>query len=135
MPTVQNNLSTLRFEIYEDGREAGFLQYQMRGREMWFLHTQMSPGTQTPALIDTLIRSAVDSAFRHRVAVQPFCPLVRKFVSEHPHYLGLVPVARRSFFHPKDAEAELRRGRPLPVRNGLPMPSVESASVASMRTA
>jgi hypothetical protein len=110
MPTVQNNLSSRRFEIYHDGHLAGYLRYQMNGSELWLLNTQMTGLPPTRVLSDLLIRNAVESAFRHRVSMLPFCPMVRQFVGENPQYLSLVPAARRDLFHLAPQQPEVLPG-------------------------
>lgn len=98
MRTIQNNLQQCRIELYENGNLAGFLQYRMEGGQMWLLYTQMSGDIGDSSLADDLILRALQNAQRRRLEVLPFCPVVRRYMTGHPHFLHLVPSNRSGHF-------------------------------------
>lgn len=91
MPTVQNNLTESRFDIYERRRVIGFLQYEMRGEQIWLTHTEFCPRFEERFFPESLIRDILDDIQRQHLAVLPFCSLVRHFIASHTQYLSLVP--------------------------------------------
>lgn len=90
MPGIHNNLELSRFEIYNKGYLAGFVLYRMNNQEIWFLDTQMLE-PENLQLTGVLIRSAVEEAYRRRLAVLPFCLTIREFMLTDPRYLALIP--------------------------------------------
>lgn len=96
--TVCDNPTASQFDIYADGTVAGFEHYQLKKAEMWFLHTVISPRFRSHELAPILITSALNMAHRRRLAVLPFCPEVRKFMTAHSEYLQLVPAEHRARF-------------------------------------
>jgi uncharacterized protein len=87
-----------RFEIRADGEPAGFIQYQLRGREIAFLHTETDNRFRGQGVGGYLIRSALDAARQRNLAVLPYCPFVNRWMIEHHEYADLVLDGRRSQF-------------------------------------
>jgi predicted GNAT family acetyltransferase len=87
-----------RFEIRADGELAGFVQYRLRGREISFIHTETDDRFRGHGVASFLIRSALDSARERKLAVLPYCPFVRRWLTGQPGYADLVPAARRPQF-------------------------------------
>ena len=44
------------------------------------------------------MQSSLDAARERQLTVLPYCPFVRKWISEHPGYAELVPPDRRKQF-------------------------------------
>ena len=85
-----------RFEILADGTVAGFADYQLRGAEIMFTHTEIDEAYEGKGLGSVLVRHALDAARDRELAVLPLCPFVRSWIARHPDYLPLVPEAARA---------------------------------------
>jgi uncharacterized protein len=95
---VADNPDKARFEILADGELAGFAQYHLKGNEIAFTHTETDDRFRGHGLGDRLVRASLDAARERHLAVLPYCPFVRSWITEHPEYAGLVPAARRGQF-------------------------------------
>ncbi|MFD8417616.1 GNAT family N-acetyltransferase [Streptomyces sp. NPDC059650] len=87
-----------RFEIFDGDDLAGFAEYQRTESQIAFTHTQIDPRFQGQGLAGVLARAALDSAKAEGLAVLPFCPFIRQWISRHPEYVDLVPQSRREKF-------------------------------------
>lgn len=96
--SVRDHFAVSRFEIWKDGTEAGYVQYEMRGAEIRLLRTKIDPRFSTQGFESLLMGTTLRSAHRRRLAVIPFCPVARKFFSTHPEYIELIPSAERARF-------------------------------------
>ncbi|MCU1572860.1 MAG: hypothetical protein JWO93_942 [Micrococcaceae bacterium] len=125
MTAVRNNLAASRFEMYQDGTLAGFVQYTMHGSQIWMHYTQMAWHVEDPSISGVLIANAMLEAYRRRLAVMPFCPAVRRYVATHPLFVELIPAEHRERFAEEGpvrmtrvealAEEELAPGRTVPL--------------------
>src|SRR5664279_4118799 len=80
-----------RFEIHVSGDLAGFTVYRAQGDRYAFTHTEIDPRFSGGGLASILVRGALDEMRRRGIAVLPYCPFVRQYISRHPEYLDLVP--------------------------------------------
>jgi predicted GNAT family acetyltransferase len=87
-----------RYEIAVDGGPAGFTEYLLSDGLITFVHTEVDPARRGQGLAGRLIGYALDDARGRGLGVVPFCPYVRKFVTDHPDYLALVPADERQRF-------------------------------------
>ena len=87
-----------RFEIHVDGDLAGFTVYRTQGDRYAFTHTEIDPRFSGGGLASILVRNTLDEMRRRGIAVLPYCPFVRRYISRHPEYLDLVPVDARAEF-------------------------------------
>jgi uncharacterized protein len=85
-----------RFEIVADDKVAGFVDYQLRGEEIMFIHTEVDEAYEGKGLGSVLVKHALESARERGLAVLPLCPFVRSWIARHPDYLPLVPESARS---------------------------------------
>lgn len=90
---VENNSRLFQYQIFKAGELAGFVQYDMDGADMRILHTSMKRSFKSALLTDILIHHVLTEAHTNRVAILPYCPAVRTFITEHPEYAELVPDA------------------------------------------
>ncbi|MBB5158089.1 hypothetical protein BJ970_005688 [Saccharopolyspora phatthalungensis] len=97
-PEVVDDPGANRFEIRADGEPAGFTEYRLRPKSIAFLHTEIDPRFEGRGLGGALIRSALDAARERGLAVLPYCPFVRGWISKHSDYLDLVPADKRAGF-------------------------------------
>jgi len=95
---VADNPDKARFEILADGELAGFVLYHLRGHEIAFTHTETDDRFRGHGLASQLVRTALDQARARHLAVLPYCPFVRSWLTEHPEYADLVPAGRREQF-------------------------------------
>ena len=95
---VADNPDQERFEIRADGELAGFVQYHLRDGVIAFTHTQTDRRLRGQGIAGHLIQSSLDSARERHLAVLPYCPFVRSWITEHPEYVDLVPEDRRPEF-------------------------------------
>jgi uncharacterized protein len=102
-PTITDVADRGRFEIAVDGVVVGFAEYRRRPGVISFTHTQIDPSRAGEGLGTLLVKAALDKARADGLAVQPYCPFVRRFIDRHREYLDLVPVERRSMFALADA--------------------------------
>ena len=97
--TVVADAPTLhRFEIHVGGDLAGFTVYRAEGDRYAFTHTEIDPRFSGGGLASILVRGALDEMRRRGIAVLPYCPFVRRYISRHPDYLDLVPSDARAEF-------------------------------------
>jgi predicted GNAT family acetyltransferase len=95
---VVDNPDKARFEILADGELAGFVLYHLRGNEIAFTHTETDDRFRGHGLASQLVRTALDEARARHLAVLPYCPFVRSWLTEHPEYADLVPAGRSEQF-------------------------------------
>ena len=95
---VADNPAQAQFEIRTDGELAGFVQYRLRDGVIAFLHAETDPRFRSHGVAGTLIQSSLDSARERHLAVLPYCPFVRSWITEHPDYADLVPDDQRRIF-------------------------------------
>ena len=87
-----------RFEILADGEVAGFVLYHLRGNEIAFTHSETDDRFRGHGLASQLVRTALDEARVRHLAVLPYCPFVRSWITEHREYADLVPAGKREQF-------------------------------------
>ena len=95
---VADNPDRSRFEIFDDGELAGFAEYHRYADEIAFIHTEIDPRFEGRGLGGMLARAALDSTRERGLAVLPFCPFIRGWISKHPEYVELVPQDQRPRF-------------------------------------
>ncbi|GAA2747594.1 GNAT family N-acetyltransferase [Kitasatospora cinereorecta] len=97
-PRVTDNPEQSRFEIHTDEGLAGFTEYHRYQDELAFIHTEMDPRFEGRGLGGRLARGALDAAREAKLAVLPYCPFIRGWITRHPEYTDLVPAGERARF-------------------------------------
>jgi predicted GNAT family acetyltransferase len=97
-PVVVDVPERSRFEITVDGQLAGFAAYRRRDGAVEFSHTEIGPEFEGQGLGSRLVASALDAVRAQGLAVRPYCPFVRRWLTRHPAYVDLVPAAERAQF-------------------------------------
>jgi len=87
-----------RFEIGVGDALAGFTVYRASGDRYTFVHTEIDDAFAGRGLASILIKDTLDQMRSRGNSVLPQCPFVRRYISRHPDYLDLVPVADRASF-------------------------------------
>ena len=95
---VDDHPDQARFEIRADGELAGFVQYQLRGNELALMHTQTDDRFRGQGVGGRLVQAVLDEARARNLAVLPYCPFVKNWITGHREYAGLVPADRRKQF-------------------------------------
>jgi predicted GNAT family acetyltransferase len=95
---VADNPDQSRFEIHADGEFGGFVEYDMSGDEIAFIHTETEARFRGHGLAGRLVQSALEAARARNLKVLPYCPYVRSWIASHREYADLVPADRRSQF-------------------------------------
>ena len=95
---ITDNPAQERLEIRADGELAGFAQYHLKDGVIAFTHTETDRRFRGQGIAGRLIQSGLDSAREQHLAVLPYCPFVRKWITEHSGYADLVPPDRRQQF-------------------------------------
>ncbi|MFD4393622.1 GNAT family N-acetyltransferase [Kitasatospora sp. NPDC058397] len=95
---VTDNTEKSRFEIQDGGELAGFAEYHRSGDEIAFIHTEIDPRFEGRGLAGRLARAALDTAREQALAVLPYCPFIRSWITKHPEYTDLVPASHRARF-------------------------------------
>ncbi len=95
---VRDNLRLNRFELYVDGENAGHLQYEARQGQVWLLHTIIDQRFRRSQLDTYFVGNVLENLHKRRLAVMPFCPVVRGYMVGHPQLTALIPIAERSRF-------------------------------------
>ena len=87
--SVRNNKEAGRFEIDVDG-ELAVSNYRIRGRTIYFTHTEVPPAAEGRGIGNLLARSALDYARANGFRVVPRCKFIAAFIKRHPEYQDLV---------------------------------------------
>jgi predicted GNAT family acetyltransferase len=95
---VTDNPDQARFEVFDGDELAGFAEYHGHGNEIAFIHTEIDPRFEGRGLAGLLARTALDTVREQGLAVLPYCPFIRGWISKHPDYVDLVPTAQRAKF-------------------------------------
>jgi predicted GNAT family acetyltransferase len=88
-PAVVDNDAARRFELTVDGRTA-YTDYQLTGRRVFLIHTEVPAELQGKGVGSRLVRGALDLAAQRELEVVPVCPFVASYLRRHPEYLRLV---------------------------------------------
>ena len=95
---VADNPDKARFEILADGELAGFVLYHLRGDEIAFTHTETDDRFRGQGIAGHLVQASLDAARERHLKVLPYCPYVKRWLTEHREYVDLVPPDRRPQF-------------------------------------
>lgn len=93
---VQDNPQEHRYEVREDGRLAGFVQYRRTGSRITMIHTEIDPRFEGRGLGSELARAALADIRAQGLELVPVCPFIAAYVRRHPdEYLDLVAAGSR----------------------------------------
>ena len=87
--SVRNNEEAGRFEIDVDG-EIAVSNYIIRGKTIYFTHTEVPSAAEGRGIGNILARAALDYARANRLRVVPRCKFIAAFIKRHPEYQDLV---------------------------------------------
>lgn len=91
MPEVRNNTVAGRYEIYlDDGTEAGFADYRVRGKEVELPHTVVKPELNGQGLAAQLVQRALEDIEANGQCVIPSCSYVAAYIRRKPQWQSLL---------------------------------------------
>lgn len=90
MIEVRDDKQRMRYEIFEDGALAGFVQYNMRGGRLLLVHTEIDEAYGGRGIGTKLLEAALADVRERGLYVVPVCPFVERFIERHPEYDVLV---------------------------------------------
>ncbi|GAA5044196.1 GNAT family N-acetyltransferase [Nocardia callitridis] len=89
---VVRNDGQHRYEVYYGDDLAGFAEYEERGDETVFVHTEVDPSFGGKGLGSVLAERALDDTVERGKVIRPICPFIRAYVDKHskfdPHVVG-----------------------------------------------
>lgn len=83
---VVNNPEETRFEIRFDDGSLAMVEYMLSGNNIIYTHTEVPPEHEGQGIGKTLAEHVLNYAREEGLKVQPLCPFIKKYVSEHPEY-------------------------------------------------
>lgn len=84
-PPVVDNPEKHRYELrLEDGRMAGWIEYERTGDVLALTHTFVKPELRNQGFGERLVRETLDDVRTRGLAVEPVCPFVVAYVRRHP---------------------------------------------------
>jgi predicted GNAT family acetyltransferase len=87
---IENNEGARRWEAHLD-QHVAVAEYRRRGETIFFIHTEVPHEMEGHGVASKLVKTALDDARTHHLAVVPFCPFVAGYIQRHPDYKALVP--------------------------------------------
>jgi uncharacterized protein len=95
---VRDNPRQARYEMWVDGRLAGFAEYESEDGHLALTHTEIDDEHQGQGLAGKLVAAALDAAREKKLQVRPYCPYVRTYLGKHQDQIDLVPPDERARF-------------------------------------
>ncbi len=83
---VVHNPDQARYEVWADGKLAGFVQYRPREGALNLFHTEIDGAYDGQGLGSTLARGALDDLRAQHLAVVRSCPFIAGYIRRHPEY-------------------------------------------------
>jgi predicted GNAT family acetyltransferase len=90
MADVVHNAAESRYEIFVDGRRAGFAHYRATPDAWVFDHTEIDDAHEGEGLGSQLARGALDDVRANGHQVVATCPFIKGWIAKHPDYQGLL---------------------------------------------
>ena len=87
---VINNEERSRYEIYLDGEQSGYAEYELADGAITFTHTLTDPAKRGRGIAARLVRHALDEASEADRFVVPQCWYVAQFIDKHEEYAELL---------------------------------------------
>jgi uncharacterized protein len=88
---VHDNREASRYEVWADGKPAGFTQYRLHDDRVNFVHTEIDPAREGEGLGSQLAHFALDDARSRGLMIVPQCPFIAGYIRRHrDEYLDAV---------------------------------------------
>lgn len=98
MAEVTDNKDASRYELVEDGKVAGFIEYSLSGDRISLDHTEVGDEYGGRGFAKELAVAALDDIRSRGSQVLPVCPFVAGYIQKHPEYADLVPAEEHERF-------------------------------------
>src|ERR1700754_4446264 len=93
--TVADNPAQNRFELLEDERVVGWVDYRLAGGSVIALHTEIADGNERRGFGSVLVRGMLDQLEAGGKTVIPMCPFTAAYIRRHPEYARVVDSSLR----------------------------------------
>ena len=87
---VRNNAAESRYEITDEGVQAGVAQYRRDGDRVVFTHTEIDDAFEGQGLGGKLARGALDDVRAQGLEVVARCQFIAGWIDRHPDYADLL---------------------------------------------
>ena len=92
---VVHNREQLRYEVYSDGKLAGFTQYYRTGDRVVFTHTEIDNAFSGQGLGKVLAGEALDDVVDNGKVIVPMCEFIAGYLKKTDKYDGHVQAPGR----------------------------------------
>ena len=92
---VVHNREQLRYEVYSDGKFAGFTQYYRTGDRVVFTHTEIDNAFSGQGLGKVLAGEALDDVVENGKVIVPMCEFIAGYLKRTDKYDGHVQAPGR----------------------------------------
>jgi predicted GNAT family acetyltransferase len=92
---VVHNREQLRYEVYSDGKLAGFTQYYRTGDRVVFTHTEIDNAFAGQGLGKVLAGEALDDVVENGKVIVPMCEFIAGYLKRTDKYDGHVQAPGR----------------------------------------
>jgi predicted GNAT family acetyltransferase len=92
---VVHNREQLRYEVYSDGKLAGFTQYYRTGDRVVFTHTEIDNAFSGQGLGKVLAGEALDDVVDNGKVIVPMCEFMAGYLKKTDKYDGHVQAPGR----------------------------------------
>jgi predicted GNAT family acetyltransferase len=96
--TVTDNPAKNRFELLDDERVVGWVDYRPARQSVIVLHTEIADGNERRGLGSLLVRGMLDQVEAGGKTVIPMCPFTAAYIRRHPEYARVVDSSLRDQF-------------------------------------
>nr|WP_029901883.1 N-acetyltransferase [Nocardia brasiliensis] len=83
---VVRNDEKHRYEVTYGGELAGFAEYEERGDETVFTHTEIDGAFSGKGLGSVLAEHAIEDTVERKRTIRPLCPFIKAYLDKHPQY-------------------------------------------------
>jgi uncharacterized protein len=87
-PLPLQKVTTGRFEI-EQSEQVAYLEYSLAGNILELIHPEVPQKLRHLGIASALAENALQWAREHNLKVDIICPIVRRYLEEHPEHSGL----------------------------------------------
>jgi predicted GNAT family acetyltransferase len=98
--TVSDNAEERRYEISVADEAAGHMGYRVIGNRRVLMHTVIYDAFRGRGLSKIFIQNILDSLRVHGNTISNYCPVVDKFIQEHPEYISLIDMNHSGIWIP-----------------------------------
>lgn len=87
--TLINNEEANQYEFHVE-EYTPKIEYQLRGRKMYLLHTEVPSELEGRGIGAQLVKKALEDISERELTLVPLCPFVASYLKRHPEWQRLV---------------------------------------------